>query len=99
MPLDAPRRWTGPPPPEGSLTRGRVRDVKQTRSPHYEVKFHEPPPILKTLPTDDENKRISFRRTVHFWLAVVRDLGGIIPLIWVVIAALAGSFVASRWFL
>lgn len=51
MPLDSPRRWTGPPPPKGRLARRRVRDVEQSRSPYYEVTFHECPPF-KDIPTD-----------------------------------------------
>ena len=49
-------------------------------------------PSFENIPTD---AAISFRKTVLFWLAVIRDLGHI-PLFRAVIVALAGSFVASR---
>jgi len=41
-------------------------------------------------------RTMSLRKTVRFWLAMIRDLGGI-PLVRAVIVALAGSLVASRF--
>lgn len=50
-------------------------------------------PRLKTFPLIFP---ISIRKTVSFWLTVIRDLGSI-PLFRALIVAAAGSFVASRF--
>lgn len=43
-------------------------------------------------------RTMSMKKTVFFWLSVIRDLGSI-PLVRAVIFAIAGSFVASRFLL